>query len=68
MQPEKLISHPLYFKCKDVTGGRLMMISIMLLMMMMLTMLFAAVCEVVEIFESKCALVPPIITNLGENH
>ena len=44
-----------------------MMISIMLTMMM-LTMLFAAVCEVVEIFESKCALVPPIITNLGENH
>ena len=50
------------------SGRLMMMISIMLMMMLMLTMLFAAVCEVVEIFESKCALVPPIITNLGENH
>ena len=29
-------------------------------------MVFATVCEVVEVFESKCALVPPIITNLGK--
>ena len=41
---------------------------IMMITKMMLTMLFATVCEVVEAVESKCALVPPTITNLHENN
>ena len=39
-----------------------------IMVLMMLTMLFATVCEVVEAAESKCALVPPTITNLYENN
>ena len=39
-----------------------------IMVLMMLTMLFATVCEVVEAVESKCALVPPTITNLYGNN
>ena len=49
-------------------GHSFCMTGIMMITKMMLTMLFATVCEVVEAVESKCALVPPTITNLYENN
>ena len=47
-----------------ISGSRGVLFETGIMMKMILTMLFATVCEVLETFESKCALVPPTITNL----